>query len=103
MEPTKHEERVLAGRRATRLQSLDRSAAQWVIATALRVEIRRLLPQMVGELVPPQPEVTTLCVERVEERAAVEDREWPHASQPTFLGTTRCCRSKVPDLFPIKD
>jgi hypothetical protein len=58
-----------------------------MITAALRVEIRRLLPQLVGELVIAQPEVATLCVVRIEERAAVEDRQWPHAGQPTFPET----------------
>jgi hypothetical protein len=67
VQPALHEQRVLAGRRATLLQPLDRSAAQRMITTALRVEIRGLLPQFVGELVPAQPKVTTLRVKRVEE------------------------------------
>jgi hypothetical protein len=57
-----------------------------VIAVALRVELRRLVPQLVGQLVPSQPTVTTLLVERVEEGAAVEDREWLHEREPTSPG-----------------
>ena len=41
IEPAQHEKCVLAGRRATLLQPLDRSAAQRMITTAQRVEERR--------------------------------------------------------------
>jgi hypothetical protein len=81
-EPPQHEERVLARRRAALVQSLDRSAAQRVISATLRVQLGGQLPQFVGELVPAESEVTALLVKRVEERAAIEDRQWPHASQP---------------------
>jgi hypothetical protein len=45
------------------------------------------LPQFVGELVPAQSEVTALRVKSVEERAAIEDRQWPHSSQPMSADT----------------
>jgi hypothetical protein len=45
---------------------------------SLCVEICRLLPQFVGELVPAQPTVTTFGVERFEQRAAVKNRQSSH-------------------------
>jgi hypothetical protein len=74
MEPAQHEQRVLAGRGVTLSQSLDRSAAQWMVATPFGVEIRRLLPQLVGELVPAHVPFTAFDVEGIEERTTVEDR-----------------------------
>jgi hypothetical protein len=45
-----------------------------MVATAFGVEIRRLLPQLVGELVPAQGAFTAFGVEGIEERPTVEDR-----------------------------
>jgi hypothetical protein len=69
--PPQHEQRILAGGCPSLCQSRDRSSAQWMICS-LCVEFRRLLPQFVGEGTPVQPTVTTLGVQCVEERAAVE-------------------------------
>lgn len=86
VEPAQREQRVLTGRRITHLQSLDRPAAQRVITIALSVEMRRLLPQFVGKLVLAQLEVTTLRVQRAEERAAVEGRQRTHVTSLKRVG-----------------
>jgi hypothetical protein len=49
------------------------------VICALRVELRRLLPQLAGELMPAQPSITTLGVECGEERSEVENGQGRHA------------------------
>jgi hypothetical protein len=78
--PPQHEQRILAGGCPSLCQSRDRSSAQWMICS-LCVEFRRLLPQFVGEGTPVQPTVTTLGVQCVEERAAVENRQPSHSRE----------------------
>jgi DNA-binding transcriptional ArsR family regulator len=58
----------------------DRSSAERVIHP-VHVELCGLLPQFVGELIPAQPPVTTLGVERGEERGEIENRQSCHARQ----------------------
>jgi hypothetical protein len=41
--------------------------------TAVCVELRRLLPEFVGELIPAQTSVSTTGIERCTERCEVED------------------------------
>jgi len=83
-EPAKNEQRVLTRGRTARSQPRDRSPAERVIH-ALCVELGRLLPQLVGELVPAQPSITTLGVERGEERREVENGQGRHAQQTTTI------------------
>jgi hypothetical protein len=79
-EPAEHEQRVLARGRTARSQPGDRSAAEWVIR-APGVEVGRLLPQLISELVPAQPSITTAGVERCIERSEVENRQTSHTQQ----------------------
>jgi hypothetical protein len=90
-EPAKHEQRVLTRGRTARSQPRNRSSAERVIH-ALCVELRRLLPQLVRELVPAQPSITTLGVERGDERREVENGQNGHVRQSTTIdrgGTLR--------------
>jgi hypothetical protein len=82
-EPSQHEQRVLARGRASLVQPGDRSSAKRVILSPLRVELRRLLPQFVGEFVPAQFAVAALGIECGEERIAVEDRQGLHVRELT--------------------
>ena len=70
-EPAQHEERVLTGGRVTRAQSPDGPTSKGMIDT-VRVELGRLLPERVGELVPVQTLLATTGVKRCEERCDVE-------------------------------
>ena len=81
VEPTQHEQRVLARGRTALGQPLDRPAAQRVVVGALDVEARRLLPQLVRELVPAQPILITSGVERSEQVTAFEGQH-SHMTPP---------------------
>jgi hypothetical protein len=62
---------------------------------SLCVEVGRLLPQLVGELVPAQPAITTLAVQRREQRTAIEN--WQCYSLST------CIDGHAPTLIAIAD
>ncbi len=70
-EPAQYEESVLTRGRVTRAQSCDCTASKRMIG-AVGVELRRLLPELVGKLVPAQPPLTTAAIERSEECCEVE-------------------------------
>ena len=61
--------------------------AQRVIVES-RVEIGRLLPQLIGQLVPAQPTSPTLGVDSVDERGEVEQRQVCHRRR---LPQPQCC------------
>ncbi len=70
-EPAQQVERVLTRRLASRAQPGDRAAAQRVIV-ALGVELRGLIPQLVGKIVPAHIPVAARIVDRSEESREVE-------------------------------
>lgn len=66
----------------------------------MSVELRRLLPKLVGEGVPVQPPVTTCCIEGAEECAAVERRKRPHAISIT--GIKQWPRDRCQHWWPVR-
>jgi hypothetical protein len=66
---------------------------------ALRVELRRLLPQLAGELVPAQPSVTALGVERGE----VKNRQSRHARQGITVDRAGALRDELQSSRRLKN
>jgi hypothetical protein len=80
-DPSQDDQGVLAGHRVPLGGPDERSRAHRMIRE-LRVELRRLLREFVGQGDPVQPALGTLLVESGDERFSVERRQRLHAAKP---------------------